>query len=68
MIKVGDLVVGRAWMSTVRDVVGIVKSVQTGREICGPNGDFFVERWCTVLHDNKLYRAKEQHLKVVSRS
>ena len=57
MIKVGDLVVGRAWLSTVRHAVGIVKSVQTGREICGPNGDFFVERWCTVLYDNKLYRA-----------
>jgi hypothetical protein len=67
MVKVGDLVKGRVWMSD-REAVGVVTVIHTEREICGPNGDFFVQRWCSVLWNNKLYRAKEENLIVVSRS
>mgnify|MGYP003325205528 CR=1 FL=1 len=61
-MKVGDLVeiVGPD------KSVGIIKQVFTRREICGPNGDFFTERYYNVLVDGKTYRMNLLRLRLIS--
>tara|TARA_Y100000593_G_C4193276_1_gene278023 strand:- start:118 stop:330 length:213 start_codon:yes stop_codon:yes gene_type:complete len=70
-MKVGDLVKVRKSLlggSGLEDSAGIIQSIQTAREICGPNGDFFIERHYTVLLRGKLWRCHENALTLVSES
>ena len=61
-MKVGDLVeiVGPG------KGVGIIKQVFTRREICGPNGDFFTERYYNVLVTGKIHRMNQMCLRLIS--
>jgi hypothetical protein len=65
IFKKGDIVKVRR---PVSGAVGIIQSVQTRREICGPDGDFFTERHYNVLVNGTTIRFHQGSLILVSRS
>jgi len=62
-MKKGDLVKVRR---PVLAGVGIIQGVYTRREICGPNGDFFTERYYSVLINGNTMRFHERTLTLIS--
>jgi len=60
-MKKGDLVKVRKMKGA-----GIIQTIQTTREICGPNGDFHVSRHYRVLLNGKIWRIHEASLVLVS--
>jgi hypothetical protein len=67
IFKKGDLVKVKP-NSMIGSPVGIVQSIQTRREICGPDGDFFTDRHYNVLVNGIVTRFHEGSLILVSRS
>ena len=67
IFKKGDLVKVKP-NSMIGSPVGIIQSVQTSREICGPNGDFFTDRHYNVLVNGIVTRFHQGSLNLVSRS
>ena len=62
-MKKGDIVKVRKMKGA-----GIIQAVQTSREICGPNGDFFTDRHYNVLVNGIVTRFHEGSIILVSRS
>ena len=62
-MKKGDLVKVRP---PVLGGVGIVQGVYTRAEVCGPNGDFFTERYYSVLINGNTMRFHERTLTLIS--
>ena len=62
-MKKGDLVKVRP---PVLGATGIIQAVYTRREICGPNGDFFTERYYNVLINGNTMRFHERTLTLIS--
>jgi hypothetical protein len=60
-MKKGDLVKVRRFKGA-----GIIQSVQTSREVSGPNGDFHVSRHYRVLLSGRIWRIHESGLILIS--
>ena len=67
IFKKGDLVKVKP-NSMIGSPVGIIQSVQTSREVCGPDGDFFTMRHYNVLVNGIVTRFHQDSLMLVSRS
>ena len=61
-MKKGDLVK----VTGVLAGTGIIQQVFSRREICGPNGDFFIERYYNVLINGNTIRFHERSLTLIS--
>ena len=62
-MKKGDLVKVRR--PTI-GAVGIIQAVYTRGEVCGPDGDFFTERYYSVLINGNTMRFHERTLTLIS--
>ena len=62
-MKKGDLVKVRR---PVLAGTGIIQAVYTRREVCGPDGDFFTERYYSVLINGNTMRFHERTLTLIS--
>ena len=62
-MKKGDLVKVRR---PVLAAVGIIQGVYPRREVCGPDGDFFTERYYSVLINGNTMRFHERTLTLIS--